>query len=83
MRVAVTGMGVKTPAGKDVASFWATLLEGRPAAAPISRFDASDLPVSFASEVNDFDASYYFNPKEARWADRVAHLGYGAACDAL
>ncbi|HUR18255.1 MAG TPA: beta-ketoacyl-ACP synthase II [Acidimicrobiales bacterium] len=82
-RVAVTGMGVKTPAGNEVAGFWATLLEGRPTAAPITRFDASDLPVAFACEVLDFDAGAYLGHKEARRADRVSQLGFAAATDAL
>lgn len=82
-RIAVTGMGVKTPAGNDVATFWSTLLEGRPTAAPISRFDASDLPVAFACEVHDFDAGAYLGHKEARRADRVSQLGFAAATDAL
>ncbi|MDQ3569139.1 MAG: beta-ketoacyl-ACP synthase II [Actinomycetota bacterium] len=82
-RVAVTGLGVKSPAGNDVAEFWSTLLAARPAAAPISRFDASDLPVGFACEVHGFDPSDYFGPKEVRRADRVTHLGFAAASDAL
>ena len=82
-RVAVTGMGVKTPAGTDMAGFWATLLEGRPTAAPISRFDASDLPVGFACEVAGFDPGAYLGHKEARRADRVTQLGFAAASDAL
>jgi 3-oxoacyl-[acyl-carrier-protein] synthase II len=82
-RVAVTGMGVKTPAGTDLDTFWATLLAARATAAPITRFDASALPVGFACEVPDFDPGTYLGHKEARRADRVSHLGYGAACDAL
>jgi len=76
-------MGVKTPAGNDVATFWATLLEGRPTAAPISRFDASALPVAFACEVLGFDPGDYLGHKEARRADRVSQLGFAAATDAL
>ncbi|MDP8975487.1 MAG: beta-ketoacyl-ACP synthase II [Actinomycetota bacterium] len=82
-RVAVTGMGVKSPAGNDLDEFWSTLLAARPAAAPISRFDASNLSVSFACEVHDFDPSDYFGPKEVRRADRVVQLGFAAATDAL
>ena len=82
-RVAVTGLGVKTPAGNDVATFWSTLLEGRCTAAPISRFDASSLPVAFACEVHGFDPADYFGHKEARRADRVTQLGFAAATDAL
>jgi len=70
-RVAVTGLGVKSPAGLDVTSFWETIRAGRATAAPIRRFDASALPVRFAGEVSDeFDPVAYFGPKEARRADR-------------
>jgi 3-oxoacyl-[acyl-carrier-protein] synthase II len=83
-RVAVTGMGVKTPAGLDLDSFWATLCAATSKAGPIRRFDASALPVAFACEVGeDFDPVAYMGPKEVRRADRVAHLGFAAAVDAL
>jgi 3-oxoacyl-[acyl-carrier-protein] synthase II len=84
VRVAVTGVGLKTPAGLDVASFWDSLVSGRSTAATIKRFDASFLPVGFACEVGpDFDPVDYLGPKETRRADRVAHLGFAAATDAL
>lgn len=82
-RVAVTGIGVKTPAGTDLTSFWSTVVAGRATAQDIERFDASALPVRFAGEVNDFDPVPYFGPKEARRADRVTQLGFAAAADAL
>ncbi len=82
-RVAVTGMGVKTPAGSDLDSFWTTIRGGHPTAAPITAFDASNQPVRFACEVRDFDPEEYFGPKEVRRQDRVTHLGFAAAADAL
>jgi len=82
-RVAVTGLGVKAPAGNDVDSFWATVRAGRPTAATIERFDPVDLPVRFAGEVRDFDPVAYFGPKEARRQDRVTQLGFAAAADAF
>jgi 3-oxoacyl-[acyl-carrier-protein] synthase II len=82
-RVAVTGLGVKTPAGSDLESFWSTITAGRSMAAPITRFDASALPVRFACEVRDFDPAAYLGPKEARRVDRVTQLGFAAAVDAL
>jgi 3-oxoacyl-[acyl-carrier-protein] synthase II len=82
-RVAVTGVGVKSPAGTEVASFWATILAGRPAAAPLTIIDASALPVTFGCEVRDFDPAAYVGPKEARRLDRVTQLGFAAAADAL
>jgi 3-oxoacyl-[acyl-carrier-protein] synthase II len=82
-RVAITGLGVKTPAGCDLGTFWDTLLAGRSTAAPIRRVDPAALPVRFACEVTDFDPTTYFDSKEARRTDRVAQLAFGAAADAL
>jgi 3-oxoacyl-[acyl-carrier-protein] synthase II len=82
-RVAVTGIGVKTPAGTDRDTFWSTLLAGRSTAAPITRFDASALPVTFGCEVSGFDPVAYLGPKEARRMDRTTQLGFAAAKDAL
>ncbi len=82
-RVAITGMGVKTPAGCDLPTFWDTLLAGRSCAAPIGRIDPAPLPVRFACEVTQFDPATYFDSKETRRTDRVAQLAFGAAADAL
>jgi 3-oxoacyl-[acyl-carrier-protein] synthase II len=82
-RVVVTGVGVKTPAGNTVASFWEELCGGRASARTIESFDPAGLSITFAGEVRDFDAVDYFGPKEARRQDRVTQLGFGAAADAL
>jgi 3-oxoacyl-[acyl-carrier-protein] synthase II len=83
MRVAVTGIGVKTPAGNDLDTFWSTLVAARSMAGPITRYDASALPVRFGCEVHDFDPTAYLGTKEARRVDRVTQLGFAAASDAL
>jgi 3-oxoacyl-[acyl-carrier-protein] synthase II len=83
IRVAVTGLGVKSPAGNELDTFWSTLASGRSTAATIARFDPSALPVRFGCEVRDFDAAPYLGPKEARRVDRVTQLGFAAAADAL
>jgi 3-oxoacyl-[acyl-carrier-protein] synthase II len=83
-RVAITGLGVKAPAGNDVESFGARLMAAEGTAARgITHFDPSVLPVKFACEVVDYDPVEYFGPKEVRRADRNAHFAYGAAADAL
>lgn len=82
-RVAVTGLGVKTPAGTDLETFWARLLSGRSTAATIRRYDPTPLPVRIGCEVHDFDPAAYLGPKEARRVDRVTQLGLAAAVDAL
>ena len=76
-------MGVKTPAGSDLDTFWATLLAGRATAARIQRFDPADLPVQFGCEIPDFDPVPYLGPKESRRMDRATQLGFAAAADAL
>ncbi|MFN8036566.1 MAG: beta-ketoacyl-ACP synthase II [Acidimicrobiia bacterium] len=82
-RVAVTGIGVKTPAGSDLESFWSTLLAGRSRAARITRYDPADLPVRIGCEVGDFDPVPYLGAKESRRVDRTTQLGFAAAADAL
>ncbi|HTK17520.1 MAG TPA: beta-ketoacyl-ACP synthase II [Acidimicrobiia bacterium] len=82
-RVAVTGLGVKSPAGNDLDTFWARLLSGRSTAAKIERYDPSPMPVRIGCEVRDFDPTAYIGPKEARRMDRVTQLGLAAAADAL
>jgi len=83
LRVAITGLGVKTGAGCDLDSFWNTLASGRSTAAPITRFDPADIPVRFGCEVTQFDPTAYLGAKEARRVDRVTQLGFAAAADAL
>jgi 3-oxoacyl-[acyl-carrier-protein] synthase II len=82
-RVAVTGMGVKAPAGCDLDTFWTRLCAADAVAGPIQAFDATNEPVRFACEVRDFDPGAYFGPKEVRRQDRVTQLGFAAAADAL
>jgi 3-oxoacyl-[acyl-carrier-protein] synthase II len=83
MRVAITGLGVKTPAGQDLDSFWSTLASGQSTAATITRIDPSPLPVRFGCEVQGFDPVRYMGPKEARRMDRVTQLGVAAAADSF
>jgi 3-oxoacyl-[acyl-carrier-protein] synthase II len=82
-RVVVTGLGVKTPAGKTVDEFWDGLLAGRSTAAPVTLYDASAHSVGFGCEVPDFDAVPYVGPKEVRRTDRAALLAIAAAADAI
>jgi 3-oxoacyl-[acyl-carrier-protein] synthase II len=77
-------LGVKSPAGNTIDSFWETLLAAaRTAAGPIERVDVSDWPVGFACEVKGFDPEEYVDAKEIRRTDRVALLGFAAAADAI
>src|ERR1700710_1679390 len=83
VRVAITGLGVKTPAGSDIDSFWAALTARVSAAAPLTIIDTDDLAVKFGCEVRDFDVAAYIPPKDARRLDRSSQLGVAAAADAV
>ncbi len=82
-RVAVTGLGVKTPAGLDLDTFWDRLASGRSTAATVTRVDPDVLPVKIGCEVVGFDSTAYLGAKESRRVDRVTQLGFAAAADAL
>lgn len=82
-RVAITGIGVKTPAGCDLKSFTDTVLAGIATASPITRFDTAGLPSRIACQVPDFDLSPYGSPKKIRRLSRFTVLGLAAAMDAV
>ncbi len=62
-RVVVTGMGVISPVGNDVESFWKSIAEGRSGIGPITRFDASAMRTRIAGEVKGYDPEDYFDRK--------------------
>ena len=82
-RVVVTGLGLVTPVGNDVESTWSALLDGKPGAAPITKFNASNQQVRFACEVKGFDPLQYIDRKEARRYDLFAQLAIAAAHQAI
>ena len=63
-RVVITGIGIISPIGLDVASYWRSLEEGRSGIRPIQSFDASGLPVRIAGEIPDFDAKNFVEKKD-------------------
>ncbi|SBT41759.1 beta-ketoacyl-[acyl-carrier-protein] synthase family protein [Micromonospora auratinigra] len=83
VRVVVTGMGLKTPAGTSVKHFADVLAEGRSTAAPVPELVEAELPVTFACLVPDFDAEPYLSVRELRQYDRAAFLAVAAATDAV
>ncbi|PKO83212.1 MAG: beta-ketoacyl-[acyl-carrier-protein] synthase II [Betaproteobacteria bacterium HGW-Betaproteobacteria-11] len=82
-RVVVTGLGLVSPIGNDVASAWESLLAGRSGVGPITRFDASALSVRIAGEVKGFDVTTYLSAKEARRMDAFIHYGMAAGIQAV
>ncbi len=83
VRVGITGMGLVTPLGNDVATTWKALLEGVSGVGPITKFDATDHGVKIAAEVKDFDPLKYFDRKTARRTETFSQYAYAAAREAL
>ena len=78
-RVVITGLGAVTPLGNDVLSSWEQLIAGRSGAGPITAFDSSSYPVTFACEAKGFEPTRWIEHKHARRMDRVAQLVVAAA----
>jgi 3-oxoacyl-[acyl-carrier-protein] synthase II len=78
-RVVITGMGVISPSGKDLTTFWSNVRSGTSAAAPVTRFDVSQLPVKIGAEVKDFDITKYMKSLKAGRFDLTIQYGVAAA----
>ena len=82
-RVAVTGLGVISPVGNDVPTFWNALCSGTCGFGPITKFDATDYPVKLAAEVRDFDPRQYMEKLDILHSDVYTHFAMAAACQAV
>jgi len=81
-RVVVTGLGPVTPIGVGASAFLEAQHEARNGIGPISRFDASELTVQIAGEV-DVDINQYIERREAKRLDRYVQLALVGAQLAL
>jgi len=77
--VVVTGLGLVTPLGNDVATNWQGLLAGRSGISRVSHFDPSALPAQIAGEVRGFDPAGYIDRKEIKKMDPFIHYAIAAA----
>jgi 3-oxoacyl-[acyl-carrier-protein] synthase II len=83
-RVVITGLGVVSPLGNDVATFWSNITSGQCGIDTIKAFDASKFETQIAGEVKNFDPVPAFpSPKEVRRTDRFSQFGVHAAWQAL
>jgi 3-oxoacyl-[acyl-carrier-protein] synthase II len=79
-RVVITGIGVITPIGNELDTFWRNLQNGVSGIRKITAFDTSAYDCQIAGEVRDFEPKNYFaNPKDVRRTDRYTHLAMAAA----
>jgi beta-ketoacyl-acyl-carrier-protein synthase II len=83
-RVAITGLGLVTPVGNDVATTWQSVLQGRSGAVPISLFDASGFSTRIAAEVKGFDPrAISAERKLVKYANRSHRFALAAAEQAM
>jgi 3-oxoacyl-[acyl-carrier-protein] synthase II len=83
-RVVITGIGVVSPVGNDLSTFWESLKAGRSGIGRIKAFDTEKFDCKIAGEVRDYNPTpYYKTPKDVRRTDRYTQLAVGAAKMAL
>ncbi|NQU41358.1 MAG: beta-ketoacyl-ACP synthase II [Lentisphaerae bacterium] len=82
-RVVVSGLGVVSPLGCDMAMVWQRLQAGASGIGPITKFDATDYASKIAGEVSDFDPSVAVEPKAQRRMDEFSLFAMVAAKEAM
>ncbi|HKW75332.1 MAG TPA: beta-ketoacyl-[acyl-carrier-protein] synthase family protein [Terriglobales bacterium] len=82
-RAVITGMGVVSPNGIGKTAFCQAILAGKSGVKKITRFDASDLPVQIAGEIQDFNELDWIDPKERKHVSRCVPLAVAASTEAL
>jgi 3-oxoacyl-[acyl-carrier-protein] synthase II len=83
-RVVITGLGVLTPIGNDVETFWSNLKNGVSGIHTIDAFDTAAYDCKIGGQVRGFDPKPFFkNPKDVRRTDRFTQLSMVAARMAL
>ena len=82
-RVVVTGLGIISPLGNDLASSWDGIVNGRSGIAEIAHFDASAMATRIAGEVKGFDPLLWIAPKDVKKMDIFIHYGVAASLMAM
>lgn len=78
-RVVVTGIGVVSPIGCNLQTFWTNLVAGRSGVDRIQGFDPTEYSAQIAAEVRDFPIDDFIPKKDQRRMDRFCHFGIAAA----
>ncbi|MGA2570733.1 MAG: beta-ketoacyl-ACP synthase II [Terracidiphilus sp.] len=82
-RVVITGLGLLCGVGNTAPEVWRQLLAGASGMAPITGFDTTGFPVTFAAEVKNFDPLQFVDKKEARKMGRFIHYAIAAVQEAM
>lgn len=82
-RVVVTGLGMLTPLGNDVATTWEGIVAGQSGISLIDHFDTSAYPTRFAGLIKNFEVEPYMPAKDARRLDEFIQYGIAAGIQAF
>ncbi len=82
-RVVITGLGLTSPVGSEIDTFWNSLCSGKSGIDKVTLFDTTDYQCKIGAEVKDVDFSQYVDAKEAKRTDRAILLAMVAASKAI
>lgn len=82
-RVVVTGMGIVSPIGNDVSSFWENVKAGTVGIGEITYFDTAEYKVKLAAQVKNFQASDYMDAKAAKRMEAFCQYAVAATSQAI
>jgi 3-oxoacyl-[acyl-carrier-protein] synthase II len=82
-RVVVTGLGIVSPVGNDVASAWSSILAGRSGIGPVQRIDTANFSTHFGGEIRELNLEPFLSAKDARRMDAFMQYGVVAGIQAM
>ncbi|MFH1398195.1 MAG: beta-ketoacyl-ACP synthase II [Candidatus Omnitrophota bacterium] len=83
-RVVITGLGVISPVGNDVLSFWTSLKEGKSGVDKLTTFDATAFDSRIAAEVKGFDPQAYgISKKEVHRMEKFVQYALASSRQAI
>lgn len=82
-RVVVTGLGLITALGNDLATNWEALTQGKSGVSEITSYDTSQFRVHIGAEIKNFDPTPYMDRKEARRNDPYEQLAIATTRQAI
>ncbi len=82
-RVVVTGLGIVSPLGNDLASSWDGIVNGRSGIGLVTHFDTEGYTTKISGEIRGFDVTQWVNAKDAKKMDPFIHYGVAASLMAM
>ena len=82
-KVVVTGLGVVSPIGIGIDTFWNAVKNETNGIGPITLFDKGDIKVNLNAEVKNFDPKDYLDPKSARRLERYTQFALISGGEAI